>query len=102
MNAPDTIKAVMAYKGYSPKTLSERMGYSHASGITERLRAQRISLEVFCQIMDAMGCEVIIRDTAANEGEGKQKKKKEWHIELKEMPPIKRYDAKHDRGVEED
>lgn len=102
MNAPDTIKAVMAYKGYSPKTLSERMGYSHASGITERLRAQRISLEVFCQMMDAMGCEVIIRDTAANEGEGKQKKKKEWRVELKEMPPIKRYDGKHGHVEEEE
>lgn len=86
MNAPDTIKEVMKYKGYSSKTLSERMGYATASGITERLRAERISLEVFCQIMDAMGCEVIIRDTAMRETDGKGKKKQEWKVVLQEMP----------------
>lgn len=90
MNAPDTIKEVMKYKGYSAKTLSERMGYATVSGVTERLRAERISLEVFCQIMDAMGCEVIIRDTAMRETDGKAKKKQEWKVILQEMPKQER------------
>lgn len=90
MNAPDTIRSIMNYKGYSIKLLAEKMKYKSPSGISERLRAPRISLDTFCQMMEAMGCEVIVRDTAANEQVGKLKKKKEWDIELKEMPHVKR------------
>ena len=89
MNAPDTIKEVMKYKGYSAKTLAERIGYASASGVTERLRAPRISLEVFCELMDAMGCEVIVRDTAMRDVNGKMKKQ-EWKVVLQEMPKQER------------
>lgn len=85
MNAPDTIREIMAYKGYSNKTLADKMKYATTSGVSERLRAPRISLEVFCEMMAAMGCEVIVRDTAANEQVGKLKKKKEWVVELKDI-----------------
>lgn len=84
MNAPGIIRDVMNLKGYSNGLLAKKMGYKTPSGVSERIRSSRISLEVFCEMMEAMGCEVIVRDTARTTVNGKGIIK-EWKVDTKEM-----------------
>lgn len=86
MNAPEIIREVMSLKGYSNALLAKKMGYKTPSGVSERIRAPRISLEVFCEMMEAMGCEVVVRDTARTTVNGKGVIK-EWKVNKEAQTP---------------
>ena len=63
MNASELIKAIMAEKGYSNATLAKKLGYSTPSFVSEKLRRENgMRTDWFIKILNAMDCEIIIRD----------------------------------------
>lgn len=63
MNASELIKAIMAEKGYSNATLAKKLGYSTPSFVSEKLRRENgMRTDWFIKILNAMDCEIIIKD----------------------------------------
>lgn len=64
MNASELIKTVMAEKGYSNAKLAKKLGYSAPSFVSEKLRRENgMRTDWFAKILNAMDCEIIIKDT---------------------------------------
>lgn len=62
MNIETIIKEIIAKKGYTQKSLAAKLGYEHASGVSEKLRRKGgMRLDTFIKILNAMECEVVIR-----------------------------------------
>lgn len=62
MNGKEVLKAVMASRGYSMEVLADKLGYSHASGVSERLRnKQDVRVDTLAKFLEAMDCEIIVR-----------------------------------------
>lgn len=71
MNASELVKAVMSEKGCSAATLANKLGYSTASFVSEKLRRENgMRTDWFVKMLNAMDCEIIIKDTMG--------KKKTW------------------------
>lgn len=75
MKPEDIIKALMKLRGFSNYSLADKMGYSTASGVSEKLRRkQGMRVDNLVSFAEAMDCEVIIRS--------KLKDKMEWKVEI--------------------
>ncbi len=75
MESKEIIRQAMAIRGYTQKMAAEAMGYKGQSGIGQILgRKNGGRLDVFVQLMDALGYEVVVRDKNT-------KNKAEWVLE---------------------
>lgn len=63
MTGKEIIKEIMAYRKWSQSKLAEEMGKSQTN-ITGYLNRGKneMRLDVFAEMAEAMGCEVIVRD----------------------------------------
>lgn len=62
MNIENIIREIITKKGYTQKSLANKLGYEHASGVSEKLRRKGgMRLDTFVKILNAMECEVVIR-----------------------------------------
>ena len=62
MNIETIIKEIISKKGYTQKSLANKLGFEHASGVSEKLRRKGgMRLDTFVKILNAMDCEVVIR-----------------------------------------
>lgn len=75
MNAKEVIKTIISLRGYSQRTLAQKMGYKTQSCVGSLLRKQNTSMRVQSMVamLDAMDCELIVRDPYG---------KHEWKITL--------------------
>ena len=75
MKADEIIKNIMKLRGFSNYSLADKLGYSTASGVSEKLRRkQGMRIDNLVTFAEAMACEVIIRS--------KLKDKEEWKVEI--------------------
>lgn len=73
MEPKKVVKDVAAVRGWSFAVLAKEAGYSGPSAIGNMLaRSSGMRIDNFIRLMDAMGCEIIVRD--------KMGSKKEWHV----------------------
>ena len=76
MNAKQIVAEVMKKRGFTNVALADKLNYSTASGVSERLRGkQDLRADTLVKFLEAMDCEVIIRS--------KLNDKMEWKIDLK-------------------
>lgn len=62
MRAKESVKEIMKLRGHTNQSLSEKLGYNHASGVSQRLRGDGdMSVSVLVKFLKAMDCELIIR-----------------------------------------
>lgn len=58
----DVVAKVMKLRGMSSPVLAEKLGYTYASGVTERLRVmQDMRADTLAKFLEAMDCEIIVR-----------------------------------------
>ena len=76
MNEKEIVKEVMAMRGWSQSTLAKEAGFKSQSNITGLLNNNKngIRIDNLAKMLNAMGCEIVIRDKM---GSGK-----EWKVEL--------------------
>ncbi len=73
MNGKSVVSAVMDARGMTRTELAERLGYTHPSGVTERLRGvQDMRADTLAKFLEAMDCELVAR-SKLNDG-------REWVI----------------------
>ena len=85
LNTGAIIKSAMAEKGYTYAALAEKCGYATAAGVSERIRSDRIGVDVLYKLMTAMDCEIVVRSTTFTVKEMNGKKEKvysEWKVDL--------------------
>ena len=74
MNAKEIVKELISLRGWSQSKLAEEAGFKGQSNITGILnRGSSLRVDNLVQMVEAMGCEVVIRD--------KMGSKKEWKVE---------------------
>lgn len=62
MTGKEVVEKVMKLRGMSSPVLADKLGYSHPSGVTERLRgSQDMRADTLAKFLEAMDCEIIIR-----------------------------------------
>lgn len=77
MNVKTIISQIMKNKDITTIALSEKLGYNYPSGVTERLRGKKgIRDDVIVKFLEAMNCELIIRD---------KESKQEWTVTVDEV-----------------
>lgn len=77
MNAKQIVAEVMKKRGFTNAALADKLNYSTASGVSERLRGkQDLRADTLVKFLEAMDCEVIIKS--------KLNDKMEWKIDLKQ------------------
>lgn len=77
MNGKDIINKVMTLRGMSQQTLSEKLGYKHQSGVSERLRnKQDLRADTLAKFLAEMDCSLVVRSNL--------KDKTEWVIDGRE------------------
>lgn len=78
MTEKDVVREIMAMRGWSQAKLASEAGFKSQSNITGLLNNNQngIRIDNLFRILDAMGCEIVIRD--------KMGSKKEWLIDQKE------------------
>lgn len=76
MNEKEIVREVMAIRKWSQKKLAEESGFNSQSNVTGLLNNNKngIRIDNLVKMLNAMGCEVIVRDKM---GSGK-----EWKVEL--------------------
>lgn len=75
MNAQKTLDQIMRERNVTKQLLSEKMGYPHSSGVTEKLRNRNgVRSDILIQMLQNLDCELVIRS--------KTKDKREWVITL--------------------
>lgn len=65
MNEIEVVKALMKAKGFSGKTLAEKIKDDKdatASYVTNRLQSKTMTVEKLVELLDAMDCELIIKN----------------------------------------
>lgn len=62
MNEIEIVKALLAEKKMSYKVLAEKMGYNTPSGVGNRLSGKSITVARLVEMLDAMDCELIIKN----------------------------------------
>lgn len=77
MNEKEIIRKVMEIRGWSQSTLAEKAGFKSQSNITGLLNNNKngIRTDNLVRMLNALGCEVIVRDAMSKE-------KTEWEIKL--------------------
>ena len=78
MTEKDVVRELMALRGWSQAKLASEAGFKSQSNITGLLNNNRngIRIDNLFRMLDAMGCEIVVRD--------KMGSKKEWVIDQKE------------------
>lgn len=78
MTSKDIVKDIMKLRGHTYESLAEKLGFKHASGLSERLRpgAADMRIDTLLKMLDAMDCELVIRSKMPKE-------KAEWTVEGK-------------------
>ena len=78
MTEKDIVRKVMKLRGWSQPTLAKEAGFKSQSNITGLLNNNQngIRMDNLFKMLDAMGCEIIVRD--------KMGTAKEWKIDMKE------------------
>lgn len=76
MNEKEIVREVMSIRKWSQKELAEEAGFKSQSNITGLLNNNKngIRIDNLVKMLNALGCEVIVRDKM---GSGK-----EWKVEL--------------------
>ena len=78
MTEKDVVRELMAMRGWSQSKLAVEAGFKSQSNITGLLNNNQngIRIDNLFKMLDAMGCEIVVRD--------KMGSKKEWIIDQKE------------------
>lgn len=78
MTEKDVVRELMALRGWSQAKLAAEAGFKSQSNITGLLNNNHngIRIDNLFRMLDAMGCEIVVRD--------KMGSKKEWIIDQKE------------------
>ena len=78
MTEKDVVRELMALRGWSQAKLAVEAGFKSQSNITGLLNNNHngIRIDNLFKMLDAMGCEIVVRD--------KMGSKKEWIIDQKE------------------
>jgi transcriptional regulator with XRE-family HTH domain len=78
MTEKDVVRKVMKLRGWAQPKLAEEAGFKSQSNITGLLNNNKngIRMDNLFKMLDAMGCEIIIRD--------KMGSNQEWKIDMKE------------------
>lgn len=78
MTEKDVVRELMAMRGWSQAKLAAEAGFKSQSNITGLLNNNQngIRIDNLFKMLDAMGCEIVVRD--------KMGSKKEWIIDQKE------------------
>lgn len=78
MTEKDVVRELMALRGWSQSKLAYEAGFKSQSNITGLLNNNQngIRIDNLFRMLDAMGCEIVVRD--------KMGSKKEWIINQKE------------------
>jgi transcriptional regulator with XRE-family HTH domain len=92
MNEIEIVKTLMKSKGYSGKLLAEKLGYNTPSAVTNRLQGKTVTVEMLIKLLDAMDCELIIKDKAGE--------KKSFPVENENRNEVKSYNTSKKRGEE--
>lgn len=77
MNSKQVVSEVMNMRGFSQKTLAEKLGYATVTGVANRLNGKStkdMNVATLVEFLMAMDCQVIVRSTL--------KDKQEWTITL--------------------
>ena len=76
MNEKEIVKEVMAMRGWSQATLAKEAGFKQQANITGLLNRGENGMRIdkLAKMLNAMGCEIVIRDKM---GSGK-----EWTVDL--------------------
>ena len=76
MTEKEVVREVMVMRGWSQKKLAEEAGFAGQSNITGLLNNNRngIRIDNLCKMLNAMGCDIIVRDKM---GSGK-----EWKVTM--------------------
>lgn len=81
MKAADVVKMAMKIRGYTNEYLAQKMGYAHASGVSQRLRgAQDMRMDVFVRFMDMLDCDIIVKSRTND--------KYEWNLTKDRKPEL--------------
>ena len=62
MNEIEIVKTLLKSKNVSHSVLSKKMGFATASGVSNRLQGKSMTVEVLLRMLDAMDCELIIKN----------------------------------------
>jgi transcriptional regulator with XRE-family HTH domain len=78
MTEKDVVRELMGLRGWSQSKLATEAGFKSQSNVTGLLNNNHngIRIDNLFRMLDAMGCEIIVRD--------KMGSKKEWVIDMKE------------------
>ena len=78
MTEKEVVRKVMKLRGWSQPTLAKEAGFKSQSNITGLLNNNQngIRMDNLFKMLDAMGCEIIVRDKYGD--------KQEWKIDMKE------------------
>lgn len=64
MNEIEIVKKLMTAKGKSGAFIAEKLGYNTPSAVTNRLQSKTMTVEVLIKLLDALDCELIIKNKA--------------------------------------
>ena len=78
MTEKDVVRKVMDFRGWKQPKLAEKAGFASQSNITGFLNnnTNGIRFDNLFKMLNAMGCEIIVRDTMGTD--------KQWVIDMKE------------------
>lgn len=63
MNEIKIVKELMGIKKMSGAILANKLGYNTPSAVSNRLQSKTMTVEKLLELLDAMDCELIIRNT---------------------------------------
>ena len=66
MNEIEIVKTLMKAKGFSGAKLAEKLGYNTPSAVTNRLQSKTMTVEKLIELLDAMDCELVIKNTVGD------------------------------------
>ena len=66
MNEIEIVKTLMKAKGFSGAKLADKMGFNTASSVTNRLQSKTMTVEVLINLLAAMDCELVIKNTVGD------------------------------------
>ena len=61
MNEKEIVRDIMKTLDINQTELAERTGYKAASGISEILNRKGMRVDILLKLINAMGCEVVVR-----------------------------------------
>ena len=78
MTEKQVVREIMKLRDWSQPKLAEKAGFNSQSNISGLLNNNKngIRMDNLFKILNAMGCEIVVRDTMGS--------KKEWVIDMKE------------------